>query len=110
LMTFSFKVTCKLQKRDADEEIVSIADDADSVDVEWDWDAGVPHYPHPRFNDNGDVLFFPRIIGGTPAVHGEFQAKISLQTRRGDHFCGGALIGKNFIFFFLQFPLSLNHA
>lgn len=32
-------------------------------------------------------------LGGEPAWHGEFPAKISLQTRGGNHFCGGALIG-----------------
>lgn len=84
--------------------------DVDEEDIEWNWEAGVPHYPHPRYNENGEILFFPRIIGGSPAHLGEFPAKISLQSRRGDHFCGGALIGKkksNFlsmiIFFFALF-------
>ena len=62
-------------------------------ELEWNWEAGVPHYPHPKYSDNDEILFFPRIIGGTTAFHGEFLAKISLQTRRGNHFCGGALIG-----------------
>lgn len=64
------------------------------MEFDWNWEAGVPHYPHPKYNDEDDeILFFPRIIGGTPAFHGEFLAKISLQTRRGHHFCGGSLIG-----------------
>ena len=68
-------------------------EDVDEVELEWNWEAGVPHYPHPKYNDDDEVLFFPRIIGGTPAFHGEFLAKISLQTRRGHHFCGGSIIG-----------------
>ncbi|CAG9809636.1 unnamed protein product [Chironomus riparius] len=69
----------------AEEEVVE-------VELEWNWEAGVPHYPHPKYSDDDEVLFFPRIIGGTPAFHGEFLAKISLQTRRGHHFCGGSII------------------
>lgn len=45
------------------------------------------------YDEDDEIIFFPRIIGGVPAFHGEFLAKISIQTRRGHHFCGGALIG-----------------
>lgn len=58
----------------------------------YDWDA-IPHYEHIHYTEDGEIDFVPRIIGGTPASHGEFPAKISLQTRNGQHFCGGALIG-----------------
>jgi hypothetical protein len=43
----------------------------DDEEMEWNWDAGVPHYQHPRYNDNDEVLFFPRIVGGQVAFHGE---------------------------------------
>jgi hypothetical protein len=60
---------------------------------QWSWETEFPRYPEPKYDDNGEILFFPRIIGGNPAFQGEFPAKVSMQTRRGDHFCGGALIG-----------------
>lgn len=67
---------------------------SDEIESDWDWKSGViPHYSYPHYDDSGEILFFPRIIGGTPAFLGEFTAKVSVQTRRGDHFCGGALIG-----------------
>ncbi|CRK90510.1 CLUMA_CG004118, isoform A [Clunio marinus] len=63
------------------------------VDEEgYDWEAGPPRYEHFHYAENGEIDFAPRIIGGTPSWHGEFPAKISLQTRAGAHFCGGALI------------------
>uniref|UniRef100_A0A7G3AZY4 limulus clotting factor C n=1 Tax=Lutzomyia longipalpis TaxID=7200 RepID=A0A7G3AZY4_LUTLO len=52
----------------------------------------IPVYIQPRFDEEGDIKWFPRIIGGTPAVMGEFPGKVSLQTRMGSHFCGGTLI------------------
>lgn len=52
----------------------------------------LPHLPVPRYDDYGDILWFPRIIGGSKAVMGEFPGKVSLQTRFGAHFCGGTLI------------------
>uniref|UniRef100_A0A1B0DRA1 Uncharacterized protein n=1 Tax=Phlebotomus papatasi TaxID=29031 RepID=A0A1B0DRA1_PHLPP len=52
----------------------------------------IPVYIQPRFDDEGDIKWFPRIIGGTPAVMGEFPGKVSVQSRLGSHFCGGTLI------------------
>ncbi|GAB0097652.1 Peptidase S1 domain-containing protein [Sergentomyia squamirostris] len=51
----------------------------------------VPVYVQPKFDEEGDVKWFPRIIGGRPAVLGEFPGKVSLQSRVGSHFCGGTL-------------------
>lgn len=74
-----------MAKRQADDE---------AEQPEWDWEAGPPHYQHFHYNDEGEIDFAPRIIGGVPSWHGEFPAKISIQTRAGHHFCGGALIGE----------------
>lgn len=77
-----FLVTChKVAKREIDEE-------------GYDWEAGPPHYEHFHYTIDGEIDFAPRIIGGHPAAHGEFPAKVSLQTRAGHHFCGAALIGE----------------
>lgn len=65
---------------------------------DWNWDAGIPHFPHPKYDHNDEVVFFPRIIGGTSAFHGEFLSIVSLQSRAGHHMCGGSLIGKKVIF------------
>ncbi|XP_059620668.1 trypsin-like [Phlebotomus argentipes] len=62
-------------------------DDYDDSDV-----PVIPVYIQPRFDEEGDFKWFPRIIGGTQAVIGEFPGKVSLQTRLGSHFCGGTLI------------------
>lgn len=89
-MGFEFSVTChNIVKREIDEE-------------GYDWDAGVPRYAHMHYTEDGEIDFAPRIIGGTPAWAGEFPAKISLQTRAGAHFCGGALIGDVLITFLLS--------
>lgn len=66
----------------------------EEIESDWNWDAGIPHYQHPEYNDRDEIEFFPRIIGGTPAFLGEFPSKVSLQTRSGHHMCGGALIGE----------------
>jgi hypothetical protein len=66
---------------------------------DWNLDEGIPHYPHPRYDHNDEVTFFPRIIGGRPAFHGEFPSIVSLQTRAGHHMCGGSLIGEFFEYF-----------
>lgn len=68
----------------------------DESESDWNWEAGIPHYPVPRYLDD-EIAFFPRIIGGEPAFLGEFPAKVSVQTRGGHHTCGGALIGKKII-------------
>lgn len=45
-------------------------------DEGYDWEAGVPHFEHIHYGEDGEILFAPRIIGGTPAFHGEFPAKV----------------------------------
>lgn len=45
-------------------------------EVGYDWDAGVPHYEHIHYTQDGEIDFTPRIIGGTPAFPGEFPAKV----------------------------------
>ena len=62
----------------------------------YDWDAGVPRYEHIHYDENEEIDFAPRIIGGTPSWAGEFPAKVSIQTTSGAHFCGAALIGEIF--------------
>uniref|UniRef100_A0A182PVW8 Peptidase S1 domain-containing protein n=1 Tax=Anopheles epiroticus TaxID=199890 RepID=A0A182PVW8_9DIPT len=53
----------------------------------------IPHYRHAHYDSGGQVLWFPRIIGGTLATVGEFPAMVSLQlARNGAHVCGGTLI------------------
>lgn len=41
--------------------------------------------------------FGQEIVGGTPAVKGEFPFQVSLQSSSGSHFCGGSLIKKNWV-------------
>lgn len=63
----SYLVTChRVVKREYDEE-------------GYDWEAGVPHYEHIHYTEDGEIDFVPRIIGGTPAFHGEFPAKVRIQ-------------------------------
>uniref|UniRef100_A0A182MXP9 Peptidase S1 domain-containing protein n=1 Tax=Anopheles dirus TaxID=7168 RepID=A0A182MXP9_9DIPT len=53
----------------------------------------IPHYKHPHYDGTGKVLWFPRIVGGAPATHGEFPAMVSLQlVRSSAHVCGGTLL------------------
>lgn len=101
-----FSVTChRIEKRQTDDGDIQLTD--------WDWEAGPPHYEHIHYTsdaEDGEIDFAPRIIGGTPAWHGEFPAKISIQNRNGHHFCGGALIGEflSQMKFPLIEPLSMN--
>lgn len=82
--------------------------------------------PRPRYDDNGDPEWFPRIIGGHSVNLGEYQSivswmcnamqscystchiycfvyfhrifKVSIQYRpKGQHFCGGTLIHPSYI-------------
>ncbi|MEZ4318872.1 MAG: serine protease [Myxococcota bacterium] len=39
----------------------------------------------------------PTIVGGTTASPGEYPHQISLQTRSGFHYCGGSLIGEQWV-------------
>ncbi|KAL1391556.1 hypothetical protein pipiens_003134 [Culex pipiens pipiens] len=56
-------------------------------------EAGIPLYKHPHFDAEGKPIWFPRIVGGTPATIGEFPSKVSLQlVTNGAHFCGGTLL------------------
>ncbi|CAO1438468.1 unnamed protein product [Diamesa hyperborea] len=59
---------------------------------DFNFESGIPHYPHAHYTNDGEIDFMPRIIGGEPSWHGEFPGKVSLQTRRGSHFCGGTII------------------
>ncbi|XP_062542377.1 trypsin beta-like [Armigeres subalbatus] len=55
--------------------------------------SGIPLYKHPHYDAAGKPVWFPRIIGGTPATLGEFPSKVSLQTSQTSaHFCGGTLL------------------
>lgn len=44
-------------------------DEERDIDYDWNWDAGIPHYPSPHYQ-NDEIDFFPRIIGGSPALLG----------------------------------------
>lgn len=57
----------------------------------------LPHLPDPKYDEDGDLLWFPRIIGGTRAQLGDYPGKVSLQSRFASHFCGGTLITPNHI-------------
>lgn len=72
---------------------------APAADVDYPEDEiiSLPHLPDPKYDEEGDVLWFPRIIGGSRAQLGEFPSKVSLQTRTGSHFCGGNLITSNHV-------------
>lgn len=67
------------------------------VDYTDDEIISLPHLPDPKYDEEGDVLWFPRIIGGSRAQLGEFTSKVSIQTRSGSHFCGGNLITNNHV-------------
>ncbi|XP_055525132.1 trypsin beta-like [Wyeomyia smithii] len=55
--------------------------------------SGIPLYKHPHYDQSGTALWFPRIVGGTPATVGEFPSKVSLQlVQNSGHFCGGTLL------------------
>lgn len=41
--------------------------------------------------------FDQKIVGGVPAVKGEFPFQISMQSSSGSHFCGGSLIKANWV-------------
>lgn len=60
----------------------------------YNWEAGPPKLEKFHYQDDDTIDFAPRIIGGAPSWLGEFQAKVSVQTRAGRHFCGGAIISK----------------
>ena len=62
-----FNAVAKCQDDDSDWK------DSEWGEGEWDWDQGVPRYPKPRYDANDDVVFFPRIIGGTPAFGKNFK-------------------------------------
>lgn len=54
---------------------------------------GIPLYKHPHYDAEGKPIWFPRIVGGTPATIGKFPSKVSLQmASNGAHFCGGILL------------------
>lgn len=58
----------------------------------------LPKYQTPKYDRvNNNLQWFPRIIGGTDARLGEFIGKVSLQTRRGTHLCGGTLVNMNHV-------------
>jgi secreted trypsin-like serine protease len=61
-----------------------------------------------HYTEDGEIDFAPRIIGGVPSFQGDFPAKVSLQTRAGAHFCGGALIGDLLSFSYRLRSLSMN--
>jgi hypothetical protein len=85
LLILSTLVTCHdIGKRDIDE-------------FGYNWDSGPPKLETFHYSDDETIDWAPRIIGGQPAWHGEFPAKVSIQSRQGRHFCGGAIISK-FIF------------
>ncbi|XP_058823144.1 trypsin beta-like [Topomyia yanbarensis] len=53
----------------------------------------IPLYKHPHYDESGTALWFPRIVGGTPATFGEFPSKVSIQlVQNSAHFCGGTLL------------------
>lgn len=76
-----------------DEPVPAAAD----VDYSDDEVIALPHLPEAKYDQEGDLVWFPRIIGGSRAQLGEFPSKVSLQTRSGSHFCGGNLITDNHI-------------
>lgn len=46
---------------------------------------------------HAEVKFGQKIVGGVPAVKGEFPFQVSLQSSSGSHFCGGSLIKPNWV-------------
>ncbi|XP_031636688.1 trypsin-3-like [Contarinia nasturtii] len=42
----------------------------------------------PVYDDEENIKFFPRIVGGKKAREGEVRSIVSLQTYKGDHVCG----------------------
>lgn len=63
-----------------------------------DDDYVMPRLPMPKYNEQGEILFFPRIVNGTVAGLGEYPGKVSLQQRPGgNHFCGGTIIDQSHV-------------
>jgi len=57
----------------------------------------IPARQMAHYDSNGNLDFFPAIVGGVPAREGEFPAHISIQTRSGQHICGGTLIDLDYV-------------
>lgn len=75
-------------------KIITVLADTEQNDEDAERPIALPKYPLPQYSENGTVQWFPRIIGGTRARFGEFPGKVSVQTVRGFHFCGGTLINQ----------------
>lgn len=58
---------------------------------------GIPARQMAHYDTNGDLEFFPAIVGGKPAQEGEFPAHVSVQSRNGRHICGGTLIDLDYV-------------
>lgn len=52
----------------------------------------VSHLKQPVYDEDGQIKFFPRIVGGRRAHENEFNGLVSIQTWKGEHICGGTLI------------------
>ncbi|XP_055299883.1 trypsin eta-like [Sitodiplosis mosellana] len=49
----------------------------------------VPHLQQPVYDSDGNIKFFPRIVGGTKAHEGDVRGIVSIQTWKNEHICGG---------------------
>lgn len=85
------------EETNLEEKTEEIPSPAADVDYEEEEIISLPHLPDPKYDNEGDLVWFPRIIGGSRAQLGEYPSKVSLQTRSGSHFCGGNLITNNHI-------------
>jgi trypsin len=57
----------------------------------------IPPRQQAKYDKNGNLEWFPAIVGGVPAVNGEFPSHLSIQTKKGMHLCGGALIDVDYV-------------
>lgn len=52
---------------------------------------------YARYDSNENLQWFPAIVGGIPAMIGDFPSQVSVQTKQGRHLCSGTLIEYNYI-------------
>lgn len=58
---------------------------------------GIPLRQKAHYDVSGNLEFFPAIVGGKPAMEGEFPSHVSIQDRNGRHICGGTLIDLDYV-------------
>lgn len=50
-----------------------------------------------EYDSQGKLIYFPKAVSGTVVRKGEFQNFVSIQTKTGNHLCGGVMLDFDFI-------------